>query len=99
MKEIKFFTKEDRELLKTPIPTSPCKRCGMGWSCCGCQLQREYDHAVEKYKENSILQYALNIREIIDNKEKISDLEYKIKNIVESFPEEIKDIAEDMAKL
>lgn len=99
MKEIRLFTEEDKKLLKMPIPHSPCISCNMGFSCYGCQQQCEYNHRVEKYKENGILRYALDIQQILDKKERILDLEFEIKNTIKDFPEEIRYIAEDMAKL
>ena len=97
MRKIRLFTEEDKELLKMPIPHSPCINCSMGFSCYGCQQQHEYNHTVEKYKESGIFQYALNIQQILDKKEKISDLELEIKNTINDFPEEIRYIAKDMA--
>ena len=88
--EIYEFDERDLELLKMPLPISPCiTKCHGGIvSCCGCQEVFKYEKDIKKYKERNIFDIAQKIQKVRDNIEKVKELKKEI-TVLEKETEEI----------
>lgn len=89
MKTVMTFTKEDIELLKKPIPTSPCITCRNTMECCGCPEKREYNEKIKPYKEANIIDIARELLDITNMEKKIEEMQKRVAYIKANLPEEV----------
>lgn len=91
IKTVVTLTEEDIELLKKPLPKSPCLKCmdrGLG-GCCGCDKETEYRNYIEIYEENNILEIARDITRIMELQKQISDIFIEIDSLTKKVSQTI----------
>lgn len=85
------FTKEDFELLKKELPNDPCKKCDarIRGYCCGCPQGTDYDKYIKPYKDNNVLEIALDIKQYKDTLREIKKHELELSRVKDKLPLEV----------
>ena len=63
---MKKLTGEQKALLQLAaegkIPDCPCAKCNVGMACCGCPADTAYKKDMKDYKDNGIMDIAIQLK-------------------------------------